>query len=129
MAAITGVAGVLTAAAGAVTEVTGWSFDESATAISDTNLNDAAESNLGGRTSWSGSVEVMWDKANSGGQGAITIGSIVAFVFYPEGNSGGLTTYTGSAVVTGRSQTVSDDAMIVQSFSLTGSGALVAGTV
>ena len=89
MAAITGVAGTITADAGAVTELTGWSIDESATAISDTNLNDAAESNIGGRTSWSASIEVMWDKANSGGQGVLLVGASVVMEFRPEGNTGG----------------------------------------
>lgn len=129
MAVKTGVAGTVRADAGAVTELTGWSFDESATAISDTNLNDAAESNVGGRTSWSASIEVMWDKANSGGQGVILVGAIVALDFRPEGDTGGFVKYTGNAVVTGRSQAVSDEAVITQTFTLQGSGPLTEGTV
>ena len=129
MSVVTGAAGKVTADAGTVLELSGFSFDESATAISDTNLNDAAETNKAGRTSWSGSIEVMWDKGDTSGQGVLLIGAEVALIFYPEGSSGGSQKYTGTGLITGRSQAVSDEAIVTQTFSITGNGALVAATV
>ena len=128
MATVTGVAGLVTIGGNTVSEITGWSFDESATAISNTELVDAAETNLPGRTSWSGSIEVLWDKADATGQGGMTIGASVAVIFKSEGTATGDQIYTGTAIITGRSQTIADDSMIVQSFSLQGTGALVSGT-
>lgn len=129
MAVVTGAAGSVTADAGAMAEITGFSFDESATVISDTNLNDTAESNVAGRTSWSGSIEVMWDKADTTGQGVMLIGASVALVFYPEGNSSGKQKYTGTGLITGRSQAVADESVVTQTFAITGTGALVAALV
>ncbi len=129
MAVVTGAAGKITADAGTVLELSGFSFDESAAAISDTNLNDAAESNVAGRTSWSASIEVMWDKADTTGQGVLLVGASVALIFYPEGSAGGSQKYTGTGIITGRSQAVSDESIVTQTFSVTGSGALVSGTV
>lgn len=128
MAITTGVGGIVTIGGNVVAEINGFSFDESATAISDTGLNDAAETNLGGRTSWSGSIEVMWDKADATGQGAMTIGASVAIVFKPEGATTGDRTFTGNAIITGRSQAVADEAIITQTFTLQGTGVLVSGS-
>ncbi len=128
MATTTGVGGVVTVGGNAVAEINGWSFDESAAAISDTNLNDAAETNLSGKTSWSGSIECMWDKADSTGQGAMTVGASLTVVFKPEGTTIGDQIYTGTAIITGRSQSIADEAIVSQTFSLQGSGALVSGS-
>lgn len=128
MAIQTGVGGIVTIGGNVVAEINGFSFDESATAISDTNLNDAAETNQGGRTSWSGSIEVMWDKADVTGQGGMTIGASVAVIFKPEGSTTGDRTFTGTAIITGRSQAVADEAVISQTFTLQGTGALVSGS-
>lgn len=128
MATVTGVGGIVTVGGNAVAEINGFSFDESATAISDTNINDAAETNLGGKTSWSGSIECMWDKADSTGQGAMTIGATLTVVFKPEGATLGDQIYTGTAIITGRSQAVADEAIVSQTFTLQGSGALASGT-
>ena len=128
MATKTGVGGVVTIGGNAVAEINGWSFDESATAISNTELTDAAETNLAGRTSWSGSIDVMWDKADTTGQGGMTIGASVSIVFKPEGTSTGDRIYTGTAIITGRSQAIADESMISQTFTLQGTGALVSGS-
>ncbi len=57
MAAITGVLGVVTVAGNTVAELTSFSIDESANMISDSELTDATETSIAGRTSWSGSIE------------------------------------------------------------------------
>ena len=128
MPTVTGKDGTVTIDANTVLAITGFSFDEAANPISDTNLNDAAESNVGGRTSWNGSIEVNCLIADAG-QVALAVGTSVAVIFFPEGILSGDARYTGVAIVTGRSQAVADEAMVTQTFTLTGSGALVEDTV
>ena len=128
MPTVTGKDGVVTIGGNTVAEISGFSFDEAANPISDTELGDAAETNLAGRTSWNGSIECMWDKADTTGQGGMTIGAIVTAVFKPEGETTGDRIYTGTAVITGRSQAVADEAMVTQTFTLQGSGVLVEGS-
>ena len=128
MAAITGVAGIVKAGGTAIAEVTSFSIDESSNMISDSNLNDAAETSIAGRTSWSGSVEVMWDDADAV-QTSMTIGSSLAFLFHPEGSTGGSAQWSGTGLIESRSLAVADESMITQSFSIKGTGALTIGTV
>ena len=128
MGTLTGVGGIVTVGGNAVAEINGWSFDESATAIGSSNIATAAETNLAGKTSWSGSIECMWDKADATGQGAMTIGATLTVVFKPEGATIGDQIYTGTAIITGRSQAVADEAIVSQTFTLQGSGALVSGS-
>ena len=128
MAVKTGKDGTISVGGSTVGEITGFSFDEGMSPISDHNLNDAAESNVAGRTNWNASVEVMWDKGDSG-QSALTIGATVALILYPEGVGSGSQRYTGGGLVTGRSQSVADEAIVTQSFTIQGSGVLVSDTV
>jgi hypothetical protein len=129
MAAITGSIGVVKVAGAVVAEITGFSVEEGVNLISDSNLNDAAETSLVGRTNWSGSIECMWDDADTGGQGAMTIGASVACLFLPESATTGSAEWSGTGLVESKSLSVSDESMITQSFSLKGTGALTIGTV
>jgi hypothetical protein len=132
MATITGVGGKVSAAGNTIAEISSFSFDEGfdegANPIASHNLNDPAEKNKPGRTNWSATIECMWDKADTTGQGAMTIGASLQIVFKPEGETTGDQIYTGTAVITGRSQAVADEAMVTQSFNLQGDGALVPGS-
>ena len=128
MAAITGVLGRVTVAGNTVAELTGFSIDESANMISDSELTDAVETSIAGRTSWSGSIECMWSDGDTA-QAAMTIGASVALIFLPEGPTGGSAKYNGTAIIESRGLAVSDEAIITQSFSVKGNGALTIGTV
>ena len=128
MATKTGVAGLVKVATNTVAEITGFSVEESANAISNTNLNDTAESVIAGRTSWSASIDCLWDKSDTTGQGALTVGAEVAVILQPEGDTSGDETLTGTALVTSASKVIADEAMTARSFSLQGVGALVVGT-
>jgi len=129
MAAKTGVGGLVKVASNTVAEINGFTVEESANTISNTNLNDTAESSIAGRTSWSATIECFWDKSDTTGQGALAIGASVSVVLQPEGDTSGDETLTGTAIVTSASKTIADEAMTSRSFSLQGVGALVVGTV
>lgn len=129
MANHTGVDGLIQIGGNTVAELKSFSIEESANTIDNSNLNSTSTTFVAGKTSWNGSIECQWDETDTTGQGAMTAGATVAVIFYPEGNTSGDTTYTGSAVITGVSKAIAEDAIITQSFTLQGSGALTAGTV
>ena len=128
MANHTGVDGLVTVGGATVAELKSFSIEESAATIENSNINSTASTYVAGKTSWTGSIECQWDETDTTGQGAMTVGASVSVVFLPEGNTTGDTSYTGTALITGVSKSVSEDSIITQSFSLQGSGALVAGT-
>ncbi len=130
MVALTGVLGVVKAATNTIAEITSFSIDESANMISDSQLTDAAETSIAGRNSWSGTIECMWDDADTNGQAAMTIGASLAFEFQPEGGASGANfEYQGTGLIESRGLSVADESMITQSFTIKGTGALVIGTV
>lgn len=129
MANHTGVDGTVTVSGNTIAEVKGFSVDEAANTIDDSTLNDAAETHQVGRTSWNGSIECHWDESDTTGQEAMSIGASVSVVLMPEGSDSGDVSLTGTATITARSIAVADQAIISQTFSLKGNGALVRGTV
>ena len=129
MANHTGVDGIVQVGGNTVAEIKSFSLEESANTIDNSNLNSTATSFVAGKTSWTASIECQWDETDTTGQGAMSIGSTISVTFLPEGNTTGDTSYSGSAVITGVSKSIAEDAIITQSFTLQGSGALTAGTV
>ena len=129
MANHAGKEGLVTVAAGAVAELTSWSIDESASTINDTELIDSAETFLIDKSSWTGSIEAHWDETDTTAQGAMTIGASVAIIFYPEGDSASDTKYTGTGLITGVGRSASIGSMVSATFTIQGTGLLVAGTV
>ncbi|MDJ0806449.1 MAG: hypothetical protein QNJ78_06400 [Gammaproteobacteria bacterium] len=129
MANHTGVDGVVTIGGNTIAELKTFSIEESANTIEDSNLNSTASSFKAGKTSWTASIECHWDETDTTGQGAMTAGAEVTVIFLPEGNTSGDTKYTGTAIITGVSKAIAEEAIISQSFSLQGTGTLTAGTV
>lgn len=128
MANHTGVAGVVQIGGNTVAELKGFSIDESATIIDDSTINDAAQTNKVGRTSWTGTIEVQWDETDTTGQGAMTIGAQVSVSFRPEGSTIGDTIFNGTAIINSVGKAIADEAVITQTFGLTGTGALTETT-
>ena len=123
-----GVDGLVTVGGVTIAELKGFSIEESVNAIDNSTINDLASSVVAGRTSWTGSIEVQWDETDATGQGVMTVGATAVLVFGPEGNTTGDTIFTGTAIVASVSKAVADEAVITQSFSVTGVGALVEST-
>jgi len=129
MANHTGQSGLVKLGTNAVGSVTGFSLDTTGDVIESSNLGSTARSYMAGRTSFTASVEANFDEGDSSGQLALTVGSTVALKLYPEGADSGDYYWSGSAIVTGESHSVTLDDLIKSSMTLQGSGVLTRTTV
>lgn len=113
----------------AIAEIRSFSIEESADTLEDTTMGDGARTYKPSLTTFTGSVDVLWDETDSTGQGALTIGAEITLNLYPEGSTSGDTYLGGSAIVTGRSISSSYDGLVEMSISVQGNGALTTTTV
>ena len=128
MATHHGKEGVVTAGGTGVGELTSFTLETTGDVVEDTALTDATKSFVAGRTSFSGTLEMNYDEADSPQQ-TLTAGSSIAFILLPEGNSSGDRSFTGTGIVTGMSVNNSMDAIISRTVTFQGTGALTIGTV
>jgi hypothetical protein len=129
MANHTGQAGLVKLGTDVVGSVTGFSIDTTGDVIESSNLGSTARTYMAGRTSFTASVDANFDEGDSSGQLALTVGSTVALKLYPEGADSGDYYWSGSAIVTGESHSVTLDDLIKSSMTLQGSGVLTRTTV
>jgi predicted secreted protein len=129
MATHAGSEGTVKVGSNAVAEIRSFSIEEQADTLEDTSMGNTARTFKSSLTSFSGSVDVLWDETDSSGQGALTIGAEVTLNLYPEGDASGDTYLTGSAIVTGRSISSSYDGLVEMSITVQGNGALTTTTV
>jgi len=129
MATHTGSEGTVKVGSNAIAEIRSFSIEESADTLEDTTMGDTARTYKPSLTTFTGSVDVLWDETDTTGQGALTIGAEVTLNLYPEGDTSGDTYLTGSAIVTGRTVNSSFDGLVEMSISVQGNGALTQTTV
>ena len=129
MATHAGSEGTVKVGSNAIAEIRSFSIEETADTLEDTTMGDTARTYKSSLTSFSGSVDVLWDETDSSGQGALTIGASVTLNLYPEGDAASDTYLTGSAIVTGRSISSSYDGLDEMSITVQGNGALTTTTV
>jgi predicted secreted protein len=129
MATHTGSEGTVKVGSNAIAEIRSFSIEESADTLEDTSMGDTARTYKSSLTTYTGSVDVLWDETDTTGQGALTIGAEVTLNLYPEGDTSGDTYYTGAAIVTGRTINSTYDGLVEMSISVQGSGALTETTV
>ena len=127
MATHTGSEGTLKVGANTIGEIRSFSISESADTLEDTSMGDAARTYKPSLTTFTGSVDVFWDEADTG-QMAMTVGASITFSAYPEGATAGDKYYTGTAIVTGLTINSSFDGMVEASMTLQGTGALTLST-
>ena len=111
----------------AVAEIRSYSIEESADTLETTSMGDSARTHLASLTSFSGSIDVYWDEADTA-QTALTVGTSVTIKFYPEGTASSSKYYSGEAIVTGVSRSASFDGLVESSISIQGSGVLTLAT-
>jgi hypothetical protein len=117
------------AGSGTVAEVKSFSIEASAATAETTTMGSYAATHVPTITSWTASVDVLFDPADTDGQVALQPGiDQVAVKFQMNGTATGDTYYSGNALVTGHSRNSSYDGMIEASISLQGTGALTTGT-
>jgi predicted secreted protein len=129
MATHTGSEGTVKVGSNAIAEIRSFSIEQSADTLEDTTMGDTARTYKSSLTTYTGTIDVLWDETDTTGQGALTIGAEVTLNLYPEGDTSGDTYYTGTAIVTGRTINSSYDGLVEMSISVQGSGALSETTV
>lgn len=129
MATHTGSEGTVKVGSNAIAEIRSFSIEQSADTLEDTTMGDTARTYKSSLTTYTGSIDVLWDETDTTGQGALTIGAEVTLNLYPEGDTSGDTYYTGTAIVTGRTINSTYDGLVEMSISVQGSGALTETTV
>ncbi len=128
MAIVHGKEGVIKAGGSVISDVTGFGLETTGDVVETTALGESVKSFTTGTTSFSGSIDVNFNRADSV-QNTLLAGSQIAFILYPEGATSGDRTYTGSGIVTGMSVTNALDSMVTKSVTFQGTGALTIGTV
>lgn len=128
MATHFGKEGVVTAGGTGIGELTSYTLETTADVVEDTQLSDATKSFVTGRTSFSGTLDMSYDEADTPQQ-TLTAGTTIAFILAPEGNASTDETFTGSGIVTGMSVNVTLDGITTRSVTFQGTGALTRGTV
>jgi predicted secreted protein len=129
MATHAGSEGTVKVGSNAIAEIRSFSIEESADTLEDTSMGDGARTYKPSLTTYTGSIDVLWDETDTTGQGALTVGAEVTLNLYPEGDTTGDVELTGAAIVTGRSINSSYDGLVEMSISVQGNGALTTTTV
>ena len=128
MAVVHGKEGLVKAGGTAIGDLTGFTLETTGDVVESTALSDSDKSFTAGRTSFSGSLDMNFNRANAQ-QASLLAGSTIAFILYPEGATSGDRTYTGSGIITGMSTTNSMDSMATRSVTFQGNGTLTVSTV
>ena len=111
----------------AVGELTSFTLETTGDVVESTQMSDGAKSFIAGRTSFSGTLEMHFDEADSG-QTALTAGASVTFKLLPEGSSSGDRKFEGAGIVTGMSVSQPLDGVVSRSVTFQGTDALTIGT-
>ena len=111
----------------AVGELTAFTLETTGDVVESTKMADAAKTFVAGRTSFSGTLEMHFDEADSV-QTQFTAGSTLTFKLLPEGSSTGDRKFEGSGIITGMSVNQPMDGIVARSVTFQGTGALTIGT-
>ena len=111
----------------AVGELTSFTIETTGDVVESTKMSDSAKSFIAGRTSFSGTLEMHFDEADSV-QTQLTVGSSITFKLSPEGSSTGDRKFEGASVITGMSVSQPLDGIVARSVTFQGTGALTIGT-
>jgi hypothetical protein len=128
MATHHGKEGVVTANGTAVGELTSFTLETTTDVVEDTQLSDGTKSFVAGRSSFSGTLEMSYDETDTP-QTTLLVGSTIAFILLPEGNTSGDESFAGSGIITGMSVNNAMDAIVSRSVTFQGTGALTIATV
>ena len=129
MATHTGSEGTVKVGSNAIAEIRSFSIEETADTLDDTTMGTIARTYKSSLTTFTGTIDVLWDETDATGQGALTIGASVTLNMYPEGDTSGDVYLTGEAIVTGRSVNSTFDGLVEMSISVQGNCALSQTTV
>lgn len=129
MATHAGYGGAVKVASVAVAEVKDFTLETTANTADTTVLGGSGWTDVDVTTkSWTASLNCIWDDDDAGQQDLVE-GLTVTLNLYPRGDSTGNELWSGSALVTSVSKTVSAEGLIEASISVTGKGAMAETTI
>jgi hypothetical protein len=128
MATHLGKEGTVQVGTNAIGEIRSYTIDETIDTVEDTAMGDSSKTYKASIKDFSGSVDVIYDEADTNGQVALTVGSSVTLNFAPEGTDSGDVKLTGEAIVTGKSVTASYDGLVESTITVQGTGGLTTTT-
>ena len=111
----------------AVGELVSFTIETTGDVVESTKMADASKTFIAGRTSFSGSLEMHFDEADSV-QTSLTAVASITFKLLPEGSSTGDRKFEGASVITGMSVSQPLDGIVTRSVTFQGTGALTIGT-
>lgn len=113
----------------AVASVQKFSVNQNVEAADTTVMGDTWQTHLTGIPGWSGSVECLYDPADTNGQVSLGIGDSVTLGLYTDGDATGKKYLTGTASVTSIPIETDMKGAVKVSFNFQGNGALTESTV
>ena len=111
----------------AVGELVSFTLETTGDVVESTQMSDSAKTFIAGRTSFSGTLEMHFDEADSV-QTQLVAGASVTFKLLPEGSSAGDRKFEGAGIITGMSVNQPLDGIVARSVTFQGTGALTIGT-
>lgn len=123
--------GVVKVGANAVVEVRSFELNEAVDPVEDTAMGDTHKTHIAGsgHKEWSGTITCWWDKGDTNGQEALTIGASVTLNLFPEGDASGSRQISGLASITGIGVPVNMGDVVERTFEFRGNGALTRSNV
>jgi len=112
---------------GFVTPVVSFDIEETVATVDATAMEDAWEAPLAGVKSWSGTITLRHDPANTAQ--AARAGDSLLFEGYPDGNAVGKEFLSGTVIVESRALSAPHDNVVDLTLRVKGVGALSIGTV
>lgn len=121
--------GVVKVGSDAVLEVNQFSINETGETADDTSMGDDWRTHLAGHKSWTASITVHWDPADSTGQEALTVGASASVKLYPSGDQSGDAEASGDCTITSVGVASQLEGVVSRTIEVQGNGALTWGTV
>ena len=128
MATFAGKDGIVKIGSNAIGEIRSYSIEQTMDTIEDSSMGDTDRTYVASLKSFSGSMDVYFDEADTG-QLDVQVGDAGSISVLMEGDTAGDHSLSGSILVTGRTITASFDGMVEASITFQGTGALTEGTV
>ena len=128
MATVSGNSGEVFIGSNQVAEVKSFDLTETDNIIESTSMGDTSKTFEAGLKEASGTITCHFDKSDSSGQEAMTVGASVTLNLYPEGNSTGNReiSFTAQSTSVGVSEAINE--IVERSFGFTADGAVTHGT-
>jgi len=129
MATVSGNSGAVYIGSNQVAEVKSFDITETDNIIESTSMGDTSKTFEAGLKEASGTITCHFDKSDSTGQEAMTVGASVTLNLYPEGNSTGNREISMTAQITSVGVSEAINEIVERSFGFTADGAVTHGTV